>query len=124
MAGIDVIELEYIPFNAEAFTGYPTEVLMQLLFSCENDDTDFSDNTKYLALCDEFFSRTKLAQNCAYIDLFESKLYDYKVWNIFFTPWARERLNLLQHDLLYNPDGTRVGDLSEQFHKRLNGNTK
>lgn len=67
------------------------------------------------SLADE---QSKLQLNCAYIDLFEEKVYDTQVWNESFNPWCRARFNLHTPDLAYNDDGTRAGTRADMFHER------
>lgn len=118
------IDLDQIPFRREAFATYTTEVLMRLLYECDTDEYVMDDCEHYAALAEELLGRTNLALNCAYIDLFESKLYSKVSWNVFFNRWCRKRLNLQQHNLIYGDDGNSIHTRSEMFHDRKNGKAK
>lgn len=113
-----MINLDELTFTTEAYETYTTEVLMQLLFMADTDYAAFDKIGKYIGLAEVIFDRTKLAHNCAYIDLFEQKVYDVDMWNNNFVPWCRKRMNLLQHDLFYNADGTPTHNRADMFHKR------
>jgi len=67
---------------------------------------------------EQISTRSKLDLNCAYVELFESKVYSIQEWNEGFTPWCRKRFNLVQHDLFYNEDGTSAHKREDMFHKR------
>ena len=113
-----MINLDELTFTTEAYETYSTEVLMQLLHLADTEEGAFTYIDKYVGLVQTIFDRTKLALNCAYIDLYEQKVYDVDTWNNSFVPWCRTRMDLLQHDLFYKEDGTPTHNREDMFHER------
>lgn len=110
--------LDRISVTRKTMESYSTAILIQLLYECEIDNKVWTNNPHFEMLTDLVSQCSKLQLNCAYIDMFDDKVYNPQVWNTSFNPWCRGRLNLHQPDLVYNADGTRAGDRSEQFHQR------